>query len=304
MNWLTRNSILAAVLILVMALLGTEAWLWKRGRQAAARALVVLAQKQQERDRLARQSPALSEANEQSITRDLAALQQQLAALRSALQGRETKLPADPPPAKAIDLFFDLAGFMEKTRTLATRAQVVVRPDERFGFATHAYEGPDSELVPAVWRQRVVGQYLVETLIEAHPHALLSVQRERPLTVAQRAARNQLPPASTGGQPADFFELDPQLSVRAPGGVDSDAFRLEFTGQTPALRAFLNGLASFRLPVLVRSVEVQPLAAEAPGVDAPQAAAGAVPLVSPGPSKFSVVVEFIVPTASPETHTL
>ncbi|MDB6114389.1 MAG: hypothetical protein JWQ62_1334 [Lacunisphaera sp.] len=315
MNWFKRPSLLGGVLLLLAALLGMEAWLWTRGRQTARRALAALEEKKQERDWLARQSPALSEANEQAIARDLAAMQQQLEALRSALHGKGALL-AGPPPAKAVDLFFDLAGFVEKTRTLAARAQVMLQPDERFGFATHANEGPEPDLVPAVWRQRIVGQYLVETLVESRPRALLRVQRERPLTAVQRAARNQPLPASanpvpgdapaagTGGQPADFFEFDPQLSVRVPGEIESDAFRLEFTGQTAALRAFLNNLATFKLPLVVRSVDVQPLAAEATTPDVPSVAAGApVPLVSQSLSKFAVVVEFVVRVSDPEKPT-
>src|SRR5207245_42405 len=106
-----------------------------------------------------------------------------------------------------------------------------------------------------------------------HPRALLSVQRERPLTAAQRALRHQpsrsgapgvLPVQGAGGAPADFFDPDPQLSVRQPGWIDSEAFRLEFTGPTPVLRDFLNTLATYRLPLIVSSVEVEPAAADEP----------------------------------------
>ena len=292
MDSFKRNPLFGSVLFLLVVLLGTETWFWIHGRQTAQKALAALEQKKQERDWLARQSPALSETNEQALTHDLANTKDVIAGLRSALQGKDAKLLATPPPAKSIDVYFNLAAFVEKTRALAGRAQVVIRPDERFGFATHTNEGPDADLVPAVWRQRLLTQYLVEALLEAHPRALLSVQREHPLTAAQHAARNQppqpgaVPVASaigTGGQPADFFEFDNQMTVRVPGRVDSDAFRLEFTGQTQTLRAFLNSLASFKLPLIVRSVEVQPLATEAPPVDpaaAPPAAGAPVPLVS------------------------
>jgi hypothetical protein len=52
------------------------------------------------------------------------------------------------------------------------------------------------------------------------------------------------------------------VSVRVPPYVDSTAFRIVFTGQTTVLRGFLNRLASFELPVLVREVEVEPATAE------------------------------------------
>ena len=310
MNWFKHNPLLGVVLVVCAVALAAEGWFLQRERQQARRALAALEQKRQERDWLAGQTPALSIENEQAIARDLAHSRQVLAELRPALQGtNETALEA-APPSQSIDLYFDLATFVEQTRALATRRQVVVRPDERFGFASHANEGPGSDLVPTVFRQRLEGQYLVETLIEARPRALLAVQRERPLSATQRARRNQpaqpgavrsAAPAGTGVVAADFFDFEGPMSVRLPGRVDTDAFRLEFSGQTPALRAFLNSLAAFRLPVIVRSVEVEPLMAGTTPADralAGPAAGGLVPLVSQNLSRFAVVVEFILPAAA------
>jgi hypothetical protein len=306
MNWFKRNPVLGTVVVVLVLILVAEGWLLNRERVTALRAIAALEQKKQDRDWLARQSPALSEENSAAIAKDLATATQVLTDLRTVLQGRDARLLAAPPPAKSIDVFFDIAAFVEKTRALAVRSQVAIRPDERFGFASHANEGPETELVPAVYRQRILSQYLVEALIEAHPRALLSVQREHPLTAAQHAARNQPPQpgapapapaaAPTGGQPADFFEFDPQLSVRSAGRVDGEAFRLEFTGQTPALRSFLNTLATFKLPLVVRSVDVQPVASDQPQADAaetPVVTGAPVPLVTQNLSKFAVVVEFV-----------
>lgn len=310
MNWLKGNHLFVVVLLGLGVLSATEGWLWSRYYQESRRALAALAETKRERDRLAAQSPALSEANEQAIVQDLANTRKTLAALHSALAGREGRA-IELPPAKSIDLFFDLASFVEKSRALAVRAQVATEPDERFGFASHAHEGPEAELVAAVFRQRVVVQYLVEALLEARPRSLLSVQRERPLTAARRAERNEsLPagagptnaPVADGGQAEDFFEFNPTLSLRVPGEVDTEAFRLEFTGQTPALRTFLNTLAAFQLPVIVRSVEVEPLVADVP-VDNPVAASpdpGApVPLVTQNLSRFAVVVEYVLSVSAP-----
>lgn len=312
MNRLKENRLFGVVLLGLGVLAAAEGWLWSRHYRESRRTLAALAQKRQERDWLAGQSPALSEANEQAITRDLANTQKVLAALRAALGGREGGAIA-PPPAKAIDLFFDLAAFVEKARELAARAHVTTKADERFGFASHAHEGPAAELVPAVFRQGVVVQYLVEALIEARPQALLAVQRERPLTAARRVERNQpsppgaaplASPVAASAKGEDFLEFNPALSVRVPGQVDSDAFRLEFTGQTAALRTLLNTLATFKLPVIVRSVEVEPLATEAapvgPGPDAASLPAGApVPLGAQNSSRFAVIVEYVLPEPGP-----
>jgi hypothetical protein len=185
----------------------------------------------------------------------------------------------------------------------------MIKPDERFGFAAHSNEGPEAELVPAVFRQRLAAQFLVEALLEAHPRTLVGVQRERPLTAAQRAQRNQpaqagapVPSAAAGGSAAaDFFEFDSLNSLRVPGRVESEAFRFEFTGQTPALRAFLNSIATLPLPVIVRRVEVEPLAVET-AASAP-AAGAPVPLVTQNLSKFAVVVECVELLPAPERST-
>ena len=323
MGWFKRNPILSAVLLLMVAGVGTEVWLLQKTRLDAQRAQFALEQKKQERDWLARQSPAPSVENQQAIEAELAAAQKTVAELRAALKGRDADWLTTPVPAKSIDAYFDIAAFVEKMRAQAARSQVAVKPDERFGFATHANEGPEPDLLPAVFRQRLVMQRLLDDLLAARPRALLSVQRERPLTAAQRTAR-QSPPAAVAGAnqnaaptqppaprkgdvPADFFEPDARLSLRQPDVIGAEAFRLEFTGQTPALRAFLNSLAIFKVPLIVRSVTVESLSVETPvseASDAPEPAASAVttapvPLVAQNLSKFTVVVEYVELISTP-----
>lgn len=297
MAWSRRFPLLVAVLLLAGPLFALEGWLWSHHRRQSRQALTDLARKQEELARLARQSPALDGKNEEAIAHDLAHTRTVLATLQAALQGGGEAVPA-LPDTRGIDLFFGLASFVENARTLAARAQVTLQADECFGFATHAHEGPGADLVPAVSQQRVVAQSLVEALIEARPRSLLGVRRERPLTFAQRARLSSggPPAAATGGHAADFFDLPPSLSVRVPGLVDSDAFRLEFTGQTTALRTFLNTLAALRLPVIVRSVEVEPLTGEIArlGPLAPSSSPEMpVPLVAQHLSRFGVTVEVI-----------
>jgi hypothetical protein len=308
MPWLKTNLLHVLAVLLLAALLGSELWLWSRGHEQARRALATLEQKKSERDRLASQSPVLNEENEQAIALDLANTRRVVAALHTALLGKDPTLLFAASPAKSTDLYFDLAAFMESTRVSAGRARVIVRPEEHFGFASHANEGPAADLVPAVFRQQIMVQYLIEALIESHPHAVTAVQREHPLTAAQRNRRNlPVPPGSFAeGKPAgdhnvaaDFFEFDRQLSIRAPGMVDTEAFRLEFTGQTTALRTLLNSLAAFRLPVIVRSVEVEPLPAEVTMADRP--AGAPAPMVSQKYSRFTVVVEVVLPPIALET---
>lgn len=318
-----RHPVFAAILLMLgVAVLAGIGLLANRHRAAQA-ALATLAQKQQERDALNRLNPSPTEDNARAIEADVAQAGQVLAVLRAALQGQgeSAQQLRAAPPASRMDAYFELATFVEKTRALAARAQVALQPDERFGFATYANEGPSGEHLAPVIRQCRLMRYLMETLIESRPRALLSVQRERPLTAAQREARHAAsasadgaPPdtsalevTATGGDTHDFFTWDEKLTARVPGYVDTEAFRLEFTGQTSALRAFLNTLASLKLPLFVRSVEAETLAAAeeagavspgpeaaAPAADSsnPAAAPAPVPLVGATLSRFTLILEY------------
>jgi hypothetical protein len=294
MNRLAPINLLTSVLILGLVLIAGEVWGLQQSRVAAGRAVAALEQKKQERDWLARQTPALNADNEAAIVADLAATNRLLVELRAALQGRDPTVFSTPAPAKPIDAYFALADFVEKLRIRAAQAQVVLKPDERFGFATHTNEGPVIGQLSAVHQQQLATRYLVETLLESRPLALLAVRRERPDAGGPRVS---------GDRADDFFVLDPALSIRQPGQVGSVALRVEFTGQTAALRNFLNSLAAFRQPVVVRSVEVEPLAiAAGSGATPPAAAAGSpVPLVRPSLSKFAVTVEFVLLADNPVT---
>ena len=317
MDALKKNPLFAALLLASVAAVGFEGWQIYATRQRALRAAVQLEAKRQERDWLAHRSPALSEENERAIAADVAALEQKVSDLRTLLAGRGQWLPA--APAISRDSYFALGKFTQHLKALAVEQQIALPGDERFGFATYANEGPDADLVAPVHRQRVVIQHLVETLFEARPRSLVGVQRERPLTVAQRTAMRTPPapgaapvaaPTRASGQSADFFEPDARLRLHAPGLVEGELYRFEFTGQTQALRAFLNGLVASPLPVVVRAVEVEPAGtdvgatADAETAAAPSTAASAaqlpVPLVTRNFSKFAVVVECVdvLPVAS------
>jgi hypothetical protein len=288
MNRRKQNLLLFAALLGV-AVIGTEIWLLQRARVEAGRAQASLEQKKQERDWVGRQSPAPTVATEAALHAEWVAVRDRLAELRDGLQARPTDAFAGPVPEKPTEAFFQLAALVEQARAQAIATRVTLRPDERFGFATYANEGPSADLLGAVHRQQKAVQSLLEPLFEARPLALLGVRRISP-AVGTVGAR---------GGADDFFTLDPGLSLREPGLVDTEPVRLEFTGQTSTLRTFLNGLSALRQPVVVRSVEVEPLAPA--GVSRPVAADAPQPLVRQSLSKFAVTVEFILLSPVPAT---
>lgn len=304
MNWFKRDPFVGAVFLVSVLTISGEAWLVRRTHNDARSAVAVLDQKKQERENLLRCSPGPSEENERAVSHDLEAAREKLAAALATLVVPDAGIFTAPPPAKPIEAYFDIAGFVENTREFAAKAQVVIRPDEHFGFSSHASEGPAMELLPAVFRQRVAIKFLLEALFEAHPAALISVQRENPLTMSQSSRSTPSGPAGTDaakppvkpGEPADFFELSKAISLRVAGQMNSTAFRIEFSGQTRTLRTFLNRLASCSLPVVVRSVEAEPLPAPpATGAGPSSVTESAVPIIAQNFSRFRVIVEVVAP---------
>lgn len=279
-----RRHLLGFVLLSCVAVAGVELWWLARARETAERSRASLAQAAQERDWLARQTPAPSAESEQAIAAEAAALRARIAAQRTRLQSR---VPAQAVPARPLDAYFEIASLVETARAQAIATRVTLRPDERFGFAAYANEGPAPELLATVHRQRLAVQQLLGSLWEARPLALLGVRRGQPPgTGAMRLAGE------------DYFAVEPAVSVRREGLVETEPLRLEFTGQTSTLRAFLGGLADLPAPVVVRSVDVEPV----PAVGARRVSSGAeapVPVVRHSLSKFAVTVEFIQLTGNP-----
>ncbi len=279
-----RNPLFVGALTLCSALAVGALYLIYERWSASRAAAVLLEQREAELAGMANTLPPPQREVATAIEEDLARAQRALAAMQAELKGRgpaAEKLRAAKVPTARTDAYFDLAAYVERMRELARKNQVAVRSEaSRFGFAAYANEGPEDELIAPVFRQRQIAQYLLEALLEARPTGLLSVQREPTLTKAELELREgelaAVAAAAAEGQPADpsmvtevalpegpdYFMIDRRASARVAGFVDTQAFRCVFTGQTAALRTFLNRLAAFELPVLVREVEVEAATAE------------------------------------------
>ena len=220
------------------------------------------------------------------------------------------KLHSDKPPALSTDAFFNINSFVEGMRTKMTEAHVTIKPEERFGFTEYAHNGPTVELIPQVFYQRQIAEYLLNALVAANPKELVSVQREQPMTKAALALRDKaIAEAIASGQPqqtsdstpadGDIFLMDSRITARVPGFVDTIAFRITFNGQTESLRLFLNKISTFELPLVVRSVEVEPAPTQDNSGDS---TATAKPIVDNLPSKFTVTVEYIDLVTAPNAE--
>lgn len=317
MSVLKKNPVFASMIGVCVVLAAGEGWCIYVRSTAARAAATVLEQKKSELQAMADLVPVPTPGVAAAVEADLARGQRALAAMEAELKGRGAaaeRLRVTRVPAARTDAYFDLATFVEKMRARAKKQEVDLRPEAaRFGFATYANEGPETERMAAIFHQRLVAQYLIEALLECRPTALLAVQRERVLTKAERDARDAAvqaaKEAAAGGQPSgpvtdgsfaatpdgpDFFAIDPRASARVPGALDALAFRFAFTGHTAVLRAFLNKLAAFELPVLVREVEVLPASADDAAPSATEEAA-----TTAGPAPASIVLTTDASAPSP-----
>lgn len=287
-GWFRQKSTRVALTLGAIFIMAAEAWLLQQTYAGSKLSLRELVQKQQERDRLIQQSPALDEDNSQAILNDLGQLQ---AKLEMGQQMRGDRSVAESP-ANPSDLFFELSDFTEQMRMQAEKAHVTINLKQRFGFAAYANAGPQIEKVVSVFHQRRALADLLRALFDAQPQSLLCVQREVPGVHAKNsdaAGSSSSPDEVTS---TDYFAFNAGDRVRASGATQSDLFRFEFAGQTPALRRFLNRLALAEPLTIVRRVEVDSLAPELPAAATIPADNG-VPFMAPASSKFTVVVEAV-----------
>jgi hypothetical protein len=256
------------------AVLALEIGLLRREQMQARKAMAVLTQKKQERDRLLHQSPAPSMENEKAIANAVAEAARTLAELRDEFGENQAQVPV---PSGPVEAFFEFSQFVAAMRRKAEESHVTMKPAEGFGFSSYANEGPADALLPAIHRQYTLARQVMEALLEARPSALLAFRREW-------AGPKEDGRADRGGE--DYFTLPREYSVRQSGLVETDAFRVEFTGQTAVLRQFLNALAASPEAMVVRTVEVEPA-----GVTAGSAGGEVVALHRPQISRFAVTLE-------------
>ncbi len=292
------------VLISMLVIVIGEGGCWLHAQPAVTAALRELHFKQIEQTQLTQHRPRLTEENTSNLFSQQQSLEPVLAAARLALVGHAAGRLSRQPPVEAIGLFFDLADFIKQSRELAAQAQVVTRPMESFGFADYAHVSPALDVAPIVFRQRLIAEQVLKLLFAARPVALLALKRERPLLVTPQKLGQQLSPisahtesltSSSGSEGSDFFIMPSAWTLRVPAQIECTALRVEFTGQTRSLRVFLQSLADFDLPLIVRCVAVEAWSTPNPPQKPVGSVAGAnpVPLVSPICSKFSVIIEAI-----------
>ncbi len=303
MHWFKRNPLFFSILILLGVVLVLELVFFMRQASEAEEIRNTYESKVDEYDRLRGHDPSLTRENLELAQQDLARVEENLEAIRSALGAQaDVSEMFEDMPADTTQAFFDITSFVDEYREKAR--QVVLengepmrfRDDEYFGFSRYRNSGPPSGLIESVYKQRQIAGYLLDTLFEVRPNELVRFRR------GDVASRQGI--SAPSGERDDTFTIPGGMSARIPDFVETYEFQLTFIGYTSTLRDFLNRLATFEMPLLVRSVEVQPAGAERSGrrdrregagrdERAEEDGNGAVPIVEANRSRFVVTIEFI-----------
>lgn len=256
MDSIKKNPVFAAVMLVCLLLFVAGSALTFLAAGAVAKSDKKLQSAERNLDAAHRGDPAPSPENVAASSQNLAELIGQLKRIRADLErGASLELSTDGVVVMAsIQQFISEAGAKLEARQDKDSASgemeaapIGLAEDFAFGFDAYADAATipsDPRVVPLLDKQRLILSALVDKLIASHPESIELIERE--------ALEADGPAQKIPGT----FEIDPTISARVPNAIDTLAFRVSFKGYTESLRLFLNELAKFDLPIVLRSVEV------------------------------------------------
>lgn len=311
MNLLKKNPIFFAILLVALLVFGAGVYLVQ-----GERASVAGIKQQVEREKASlrqvnagvvvdpaagisafpsRENLALLEERRKQVEEDFESMKETLRARSDSLFDEN---------ATEFNFLPRLQGYISRFTSMAATQGVRLTQGEAFGFSRYARQAdnPPAASIPMLDRQRQILDFILTKLFAAEPMAIESVRREglelRALSESERRAARQAAP--------DLFEVSPLVSAGTHQYVDTLGFEVTFVGSTETLRVFLNELAQFEMPLLVRSIGVEPFTASAraasraaPRGGAPAARSqaapdedDAIPVIKDNDSRFRVLIEF------------
>jgi len=304
MGVLKKNLVLVVLSIVCLLIFAAGIFLTlsESGKVTAAREKINSAESQLKN--LLNADPAPTVENVEASQANVLQLEAQLKKIRDNLQqGSGIVVSSDGIGVMAsIQQFISeyQRRFADITNTIDKDETPFVLPQKfAFGFEQYidqAAPPTDPAAVAKLDKQRQIISYILDQLIEVNPHSIKSVQRH----IYEKTGKN------TGG-----FSVDPLVTAAVPGAIDTMAFSITFTGYSNSLRGFLNNLAKFEMPLVVRDIEVQrPSGSETVAADAAPSGFEALfgesttatdsakkeeqkPVISENVSSFTVVLEYI-----------
>src|SRR5690625_718759 len=315
MTWLKKNLIFTILMLLLLGALGYETYITLGDRKKATAAENTFESKIEEHQRLSRKDILPHQTNvnltKEEIDRRVAEMEiyEQALGHSAELEARFADYPNSSANALFVIQFF--GNEYRQTTARATEMDNDALANELFGFQAYSQSGPEASLIPTVQKPRLIVAYILDCLLEANPEALVSVARP-----GEAASDTSAPDPSRGQSQAGSagFSLDSKLSTAIPDVAQTSPYQVVFTGRTSTLRTFINELASFDMPLIVRSVVAEP----ASGTGSSTSSAGTdrrrrratqestsdsaeqeqeadenIPLVADNLSRFTVAMEFV-----------
>ena len=299
MDWFKRNPIFYVLLCSLLVATVGGMWYASKDVERLASLKEQYEIKHRQLQLFLTRSPAPTKANLEQLDRNYDDLVVSFANVQSALNLNtyDGSLFFGEAPASRNDAFFMIAKYVEDARNLAITSGVKHPEDGRYGFSEYENVGPEEEVIDRVHRQAKIMESLLLALFDSGISEFVSIRRE-----------SSVPGETVSTGEGDIFNRPSKRSENTTEAFDSLAFRLEFKGQSLALRSFLNRVSSSSLPFSISEIEVRleretgseksrsaildnPFAN--PDEDENTMSAVRVPIIAENESYFVVTLEFL-----------
>ena len=182
-------------------------------------------------------------------------LSEKLQSIREELErGEEVKASVD-----GVRVAAGIQQYISKYTSLARSHETKYGPspieipqDFAFGFDRFKLESKvpeDKKEIAMLDKQRDILDFLMAELYSTHPKSIISVKRQS----AKQFKDNEF--GEYYGD-SSIFEIGSSVTSKVEGAIDTIPFEISFSGKTNTLRDFLNRLAAFKRPIVVRSINV------------------------------------------------
>jgi hypothetical protein len=306
MVFLRKNPVFCAIVAVCVLIFAAGCYLLFAESGQVKKAKRLFSSNEMQLKNLLHSDPAPTESNLLSAEENIARLAAALETIRDDLQqGARLTVSTD-----SIGVMAAVQQYISDFQRMAEDhvdgegepAPVAIAEDFAFGFERYLDDTEmfdDAGKAALLDKQRQILAYLSTQLIESNPQRIREIERE---TIELESNEG--------------YTIDPAVSARVPDAIETMAFRLTFDGYTDSLRRFLNRLAAFDLPIVVRGISVnrpagkQTVVAPTPGDElddifgvfggASSTASGASepvesqkPVIEENISTFTVILEFI-----------
>lgn len=205
--------------------------------------------------RLMASNPSPVSENVESSDFNVMELSDKLQSMRDELErGTEVEASLD-----GVRVMAGIQQYISKFKALANEnmgdngpAPIEIPDDFAFGFDRFKLETTVPEKTEEIMlldKQRDILDYLMTELFATNPQGIVAVARESAKVL--RAEDEEV----FSNDPS-IFDISSSVTSKVEGAIDTIAFQITFSGKTNSLRDYLNRLAEFDRPIVVRSINV------------------------------------------------